>query len=94
MKLFDQHLHSKHSFDSHAEPADNVRRAVELGLAGLTFTEHYDTHPDEINDCLYNDDAYSETIDALRRVFGKRIQIGKGIEIETGKVETRIGELE
>lgn len=81
MKLFDQHLHSKHSFDSDAEPADNVRRAIELGLAGLTFTEHYDTHADEIDDCLYNDDAYSETIDALRREFGKQIQIGKGIEV-------------
>ena len=38
MALYDQHLHTWHSADCEADPADNVRRAIELGLAGLTFT--------------------------------------------------------
>ena len=81
MKLFDQHLHSRHSFDSRAEPADNVRRAIEVGLSGLTFTEHYDTHPNERDRCVYDEEAYSATIAALRAEFGKDIWIGKGIEV-------------
>ena len=82
MKLYDQHLHSKFSFDSKAEPIDNVRRAVELGLAGLTFTEHYDTHPDEWEDCVYDDEAYGQALDRCREKFGDRIFIGKGIEVD------------
>ncbi len=81
MNLYDQHLHSKHSFDSDAQPADNARKAIEVGLAGLTFTEHYDTHPEEIAECVYDDIAYSATIDALRDEFGTRLRIGKGIEV-------------
>ena len=81
MKLYDQHLHSRHSFDSKADPARNVERAIELGLAGLTFTEHFDVHPDDWKTCSYDDDAYTETIGALRERFGREIYIGKGIEI-------------
>jgi histidinol-phosphatase (PHP family) len=82
MKLFDQHLHSKFSFDSKTEPIENVRRAVELGLAGLTFTEHYDTHPDEWEGCVYDDEPYTDALARCRHEFGDRIFIGKGIEID------------
>jgi histidinol-phosphatase (PHP family) len=79
--MYDQHLHSRHSFDSKADPAENVRSAIARGLSGLTFTEHYDTHPDEVGECVYDDGCYSETIAGLRREFGDRIFIGKGIEV-------------
>lgn len=82
MELYDQHLHSKHSFDSRAEPADSVRRAVELGLAGLSFTEHYDTHPDERDGCIYDHVAYTNTIERLRDDFGETLRIGKGVEVD------------
>jgi len=81
MGLHDQHLHSRHSFDSKTEPADNVEAAIAKGLAGLTFTEHFDTHPDDWADCVYDDEAYSATIEALRSRYGDRIFIGKGIEV-------------
>jgi len=78
---FDQHLHSRHSFDSQADPDANVQRAIELGLNGLTFTEHFDTHPDERLLCRYDDARYSDDIARLRRRYGHRLFIGKGIEI-------------
>ena len=81
MKLYDQHLHSRHSFDSQADPVANVKEAVEVGLAGLTFTEHFDVHPEDWKTCTYDDKAYSETIAGLRDQFGGEIFIGKGIEI-------------
>lgn len=81
MALYDQHLHSRHSVDSEADPRDNVLRAIELGLSGLTFTEHFDSHPTEWPTCRYDYDAIAETIAKLRAEFGRRIFIGHGIEI-------------
>lgn len=81
MARFDQHLHSRHSFDSKEEPERNVQAAVDRGLAGLTFTEHFDVHPEDWTSCTYDDEAYSETIRSLRDRFGPGIFIGKGIEV-------------
>jgi len=81
MVPFDQHLHSRHSMDSRAEPRENVLQAIERGLAGLTFTEHFDTHPEDWSLCTYDDDAYRATIASLREEFGERIFVGKGIEV-------------
>jgi histidinol-phosphatase (PHP family) len=81
MKLYDQHLHSRHSFDSKTEPAANVETAISRGLAGLTFTEHFDTHPDDWPGCVYNDEAYSSEIERLRQEYGQVIFVGKGIEV-------------
>jgi len=81
MDLYDQHLHSRHSFDCRTEPEENVKAAVAKGLAGLTFTEHFDTHPDDWESCVYDDEAYSATIRSLRDRYGKDVFIGKGIEI-------------
>jgi len=67
--------------DSRADPVENVESALAKGLAGLTFTEHFDTHPDEWDGCVYDDEAYSHTIESLRERFGDRIFIGKGIEV-------------
>ena len=81
MGMFDQHLHTRHSFDSESDPRDYVLRALERGLSGLTFTEHYDTHPEDWPTCRYDDEAYDADIAALRGEFGRDIMIGKGIEV-------------
>ena len=81
MDLYDQHVHSRHSFDSHSDPAACVERALACGLTGITFTEHFDTHPDDWPGCVYDDDAYSATVRGLRDEFADRIFIGKGIEV-------------
>ncbi len=79
--LYDQHLHSHHSVDSKADPAQNVRHAIEIGLDGVTFTEHYDAHPSEWPVCIYDYDRIAQTVNALRTDYGDRIFIGHGIEI-------------
>lgn len=81
MRLFDQHLHSWNSFDCKTAPELNVRTALEKGLAGLTFTEHFDTHPDEWGECIYDDAKITRELTALRQEFGDRVIIGKGIEV-------------
>lgn len=81
MGLYDQHLHSWFSNDSDADPAANVRRALEVGLAGLSMTDHYDTHPVEWPLCRYDYDKIAATVSGLREEFRERIFIGHGIEV-------------
>lgn len=81
MTLYDQHVHSHHSMDSRAAPAASVEAALARGLAGVTFTEHFDTHPDDWPDCVYDDEAYSASIARLRGRFGDAIFVGKGVEV-------------
>jgi histidinol-phosphatase (PHP family) len=81
MLLFDQHLHSNNSTDSETVPAAAVLAALEAGLAGLTFTDHFDTHPTEWPRCLYDYDRLHGEIVALREKYGDRIFIGHGIEV-------------
>lgn len=81
MGLYDQHLHSRHSFDSKSEPRDVVLRGLEMGLSGLTFTEHYDTHPEDWPTCCYDDESYTADVAALREEFGPEFSVGKGIEV-------------
>jgi predicted metal-dependent phosphoesterase TrpH len=38
--ILDLHCHSKYSYDNQLEPEDLIRRAFELGLNGVCFTEH------------------------------------------------------
>jgi histidinol phosphatase-like PHP family hydrolase len=39
--LIDLHCHSKYSHDNHLEPEDLIEKAMEVGLNGVCFTEHY-----------------------------------------------------
>jgi predicted metal-dependent phosphoesterase TrpH len=39
--LIDLHCHSKYSHDNHLEPEDLIDKAIEVGLHGVCFTEHY-----------------------------------------------------
>lgn len=79
--IYDQHLHTWHSVDSDAAPKLNVRRAIELGLGGLIFTDHFDSHPTERERCLYDYDAIAADVTSLRERFGDQIYIGHGIEV-------------
>ena len=81
MPVYDQHVHSRHSFDSQSDPTAIVEHAITSGLAGLTFTEHFDTHPDDWETCTYDHEAYSAAIGRVRAEFGNALFIGQGIEV-------------
>lgn len=81
MRLYDQHLHSWFSFDCRTDPEANVRAALDRGLGGLTFTEHFDLHPEEWPTCTYDHDRYSACIGELRERYRGRIRVGLGIEV-------------
>jgi predicted metal-dependent phosphoesterase TrpH len=68
----DLHVHSKFSGDNDAEPEEAVQRAIELGLHGIAFTEHY----------YYR---ASETVEVLKKKYRDRILILRGVEFSTNE---------
>jgi predicted metal-dependent phosphoesterase TrpH len=68
----DLHVHTKYSGDNDAEPEETIIRAIERGLDGLAFTEHY----------YY---AASEPVESLKEKYGDRILILRGVEFSTAE---------
>jgi predicted metal-dependent phosphoesterase TrpH len=68
----DLHVHSKYSGDNDADPEETILRAVELGLDGIVFTEHYSY-------------AASEPVEVLKEKYRERILILRGVEFSTSE---------
>ena len=68
----DLHVHSKFSGDNDADPEESVLRAIELGLHGIAFTEHY----------YY---GASEPVEILKEKFQDQILIFRGVEFSTAE---------
>ena len=66
----DLHVHSKFSTDNDADPEETVLRAIELGLHGIAFTEHY----------YY---GASEPVEVLKDKYKDSIMIFRGVEFST-----------
>lgn len=66
----DLHVHSVFSGDNEAEPEEVVERAIERGLDGIAFTEHYYF-------------AASEFVVRLRERYRSRILLVRGVEYST-----------
>ncbi|MCX8031185.1 MAG: PHP domain-containing protein [Thermodesulfovibrionales bacterium] len=66
----DLHIHSRYSGDNDSDPEDIIERAIELGLDGIAFTEHY----------YYE---ASEEILPLIEKYKKTISIIRGVEFST-----------
>lgn len=83
-KIFDQHLHSSFSFDS-SEKLENYLKVAKEN--DLITTEHMDFSNPSTNfrDELLNYEKYSEKINELNKIYGKKFY--KGIEI--GYLKTR-----
>ncbi len=63
----DLHIHSKYSTDNDSDPEETVLRAIELGLHGIAFTEHY----------FYE---ASEPVEILKEKYKSSIMIFRGVE--------------
>ncbi|HYA88586.1 MAG TPA: CehA/McbA family metallohydrolase [Nitrospirota bacterium] len=63
----DLHVHSKNSGDNDADPEEAVLHAIDRGLNGIAFTEHYSY-------------AASEHAEILKEKHGDRILILRGVE--------------
>src|SRR3990172_1663943 len=68
----DLHVHTKHSGDNDSDPEEAILRAIELGLHGIAFTEHY----------YY---GASEFVEILREKYKSSILIFRGVEFSTAE---------
>ncbi len=80
--LYDAHMHTHHSGDSDAPVEDMIKAAIEKGLDGICFTDHFDyDYPDEPDLFLLDFDAYYKEVSTLREKYADRLPIRWGIEI-------------
>jgi predicted metal-dependent phosphoesterase TrpH len=68
----DLHVHSLLSGDNRAEPEECIQRAIEIGLQGLAFTEHYSYKA-------------SEPLESLVERYRRRILIVRAVEFSTAE---------
>lgn len=68
----DMHVHSRASGDSDADPEELVLRAIDIGLQGIVFTEHY---------CY----EASEPVEGLKEKYSKKILVLRGVEFSAAE---------
>jgi histidinol-phosphatase (PHP family) len=77
----DYHIHSTFSPDSPARPEELCRRAIELGLPEIGFSEHWDVGPYEDVTRFLRPEAWWNELQRLRYLFAGQLVIRAGIEI-------------
>lgn len=76
--LADYHVHTYYSDDSECPMEDTVKRALELGLDEIAFTEHVDYGVKTDINCNY--EKYFAEIEKMKKQYGEKITIKAGIE--------------
>lgn len=80
--MFDCHVHSSFSGDSNMNCEDAINTAINMGLQGISFTDHLDfDYPDYDDVFLIDFDQYSAAMDRLKKDYNDRIKVFKGIEV-------------
>lgn len=86
MKLSDYHLHSCYSFDSDQAMEPVCKRAVELGVGKICFTDHVEFG---VKDASVPDFVKrEEEIGTLREKYRGRLEILSGVEIGQAYADT------
>lgn len=79
--LVDYHVHTNNSFDSRETMLNHCKKAVEIGLKEIVFTEHYDLNPFDEGLGVFNYEKYSREIIECREQYGDKLLIKKGLEL-------------
>jgi histidinol-phosphatase (PHP family) len=79
----DYHLHSNFSCDCQATMAGMCAAAVAKGIPEIGFTEHYDLHEGEPDNCRdsFRLASWAEELERQRAAFAGRLTVRAGIEI-------------
>lgn len=81
MLPMDYHLHTRFSPDSGSEPEAVCRRAVELGMREICFTDHFDLNEHELACRDFDIAAYLAEIERCRVLFAGELTVLNGLEI-------------
>jgi histidinol-phosphatase (PHP family) len=77
----DYHIHTRFSEDGTDTPEAMCRRAIELGIPEIGFSEHWDVGPYEKNPRFFQPEPWYEEIERLRGLFAGRLTIRAGVEV-------------
>jgi histidinol-phosphatase (PHP family) len=77
----DTHLHTRLSCDSEMAPLAACRRASELGLKAIVFTEHVDFDPTDQGYGFYDEVHFNDEMTECRVAMGRTLKVYKGAEI-------------
>lgn len=80
MILSDMHVHSTFSVDAKDDMESMCKAAISKGLNYICFTEHFDMNPRDYGYGYFDYNKFTETIDNMKRMFGNKINILKGLE--------------
>lgn len=82
LHLYDMHMHTYYSGDSKASPVLMAKKARELGLSGICFTDHLDIDYKETPGLFDLDiPAYKREISLVKEQFENILDVGWGIEL-------------
>jgi histidinol-phosphatase (PHP family) len=81
MRFVDYHVHSLHSICGKSTIFEMCRKAIELGLVEIGFSDHMEFEPKERGYGFFNYDNYSSEIESARSLFKDKLVIRKGVEI-------------
>ncbi|HTX91479.1 MAG TPA: histidinol-phosphatase HisJ family protein [Anaerolineales bacterium] len=77
----DYHVHTTFSPDGHAAPEELCRRAIQLGIPEIGFSEHWDVIPHEKDTRHLQPGPWYAEIERLRGLFAGQLTLRAGIEI-------------
>lgn len=92
--LADYHIHTYYSDDSECLMEDMVKRAIQLNLDEIAFTDHVDYGVKTDLNCDYR--RYFEEIEALKKKYAGQLIIKAGIEfgVQVGTIQEFIHDFE
>jgi histidinol-phosphatase (PHP family) len=77
----DYHMHSQFSEDGDDTLEAMCRRAIDLGIPEIGFSEHWDVGPYETNQRYFKPESWYAELERLRGLFAGQLVIRAGIEI-------------
>jgi histidinol-phosphatase (PHP family) len=97
--MFDYHVHSDFSVDCKVPMAKSCEAAIEAGVTEIAFTDHVDHEPADSGWGFYRADDYQRAIAEVRDLFGDRLTVLAGAEVDfnrriAGQVEAFLSENE
>ena len=78
---YDLHTHTTCSPDSQVTMENYCRRAIDLGMRQIAFSDHVDFVPEDLGFKFFRPAAYQQAIGRCRAQFGDRLAILSAVEV-------------
>jgi histidinol-phosphatase (PHP family) len=93
MTMVDFHIHTTLSCDGHCTVDEICRKAIEIGLRAICFTEHLDLDPADPGYGFLDYEEYGARLEEARQRYAGSLTILKGIEADyQSRFEDRVRE--